>query len=533
MLFHLIFLVSNCLALQGTPLLYKHALLKSQSNNHQLQLSRHDNQQEHPKEATGIYVHIPYCRRRCSYCDFAIVPIGDQLKSEKALKGFQAMDESYRKAITSEIDLLIQSLALERQPNRGMKKERLSSIYFGGGTPSLAPLETIQSIIDRILAHDGPFYLDDEAEVTIEMDPGTFTKEHLVSLKQIGINRISLGVQSFDDTILEGIGRVHRNKDIMEAISNIQSVFGDTSANYSLDLISGLPGLTLDLWDETLKSALALKPAPNHLSIYDLQIEEGTTFGKWYADYEDYEDNDDDNTKTDNPRFESTKEMTTGDPLPVRAGSNHLPLPSADDSAEMYKMASKFMRKEGFEHYEISSYARIKDSKKSEFESSSCDSHRSKHNQIYWRLNGQWFAVGLSATSSVSGKRFARPRTLADYVQWVEAQDTKLQEGNENPIFDWMPAPGIVDQENNDEIISDTIMTKLRTKEGLDLNWIASEDNGEELLQCVMRGAELGIELGLAKVTPGSANDRGTLRLTDPEGFLFSNTVISSIFAEL
>lgn len=527
MLLLLIFMVSNCVAFQSTTFL-KHPFIKSQTI-HQLQLSPHDNQHENSKEATGIYIHIPYCRKRCSYCDFAIVPIGDQLKSDKALRGFQRMDESYRKAITTEIDLLIQSLERQSDENRKIEKVRLSSIYFGGGTPSLAPLETIQSIVDRILAHDGPFYLDDEAEVTIEMDPGTFTKDHLISLKQIGINRISLGVQSFDDKILEGIGRVHRNADIMEAIRNIQSVFGDTSANYSLDLISGLPGLTLDLWEETLKTALTLKPAPNHLSIYDLQIEEGTAFGKWYADHEDYEDDDDDGITIENARFESTKDMTTGDSLPARKGSNHLPLPSANDSAEMYKMASTFMRKEGWEHYEISSFAKITES-----EGTSCKSRRSKHNQIYWKLNGSWFAVGLSATSSIDGKRFARPRNLADYAQWVEEQHKRGQGVNKSPTFDWMPEPGNSHLENNSEIISDTIMTKLRTIEGLDLNWIASEKNGEELLQCVMRGAELGIELGLAQVSsPGSANDKGTLRLTDPEGFLFSNNVISSIFAEL
>jgi len=483
----------------------------------------HRDSEAKPSEGTGIYIHIPYCRRRCSYCDFAIVPIGNQLKSEKSLSGFQKMDKSYRNAITSEIDLLNQSLKGE--------PTCLSSIYLGGGTPSLAPLDTIQQIFDHILTQDGPFYLHDEAEVTIEMDPGTFTKEHLLSLKQIGINRISLGVQSFDDSILEGIGRVHRNNDIVEALTHIQDVFGDTGANYSLDLISGLPGLTLDRWEETLKSALALKPAPNHLSIYDLQIEEGTTFGKWYADYD--QDNEED-ADADNSRFESTKDMTKGD---MAVGSNHLPLPSAANGADMYKRASEFMREKGFEHYEISSYARIKDFKNSGLDNKpSLESHRSKHNQIYWKVQSTWFAVGLSATSSVNGKRFARPRTMADYIQWVESQHQNGLEGNESPGFDWMPAQGTTYQEDKDDIILDTIMTRLRTVEGLDLNWIASEENGNKLLECVMRGSELGLELGLAEIVPGhlaNSDDKGTLRLTDPEGFLFSNNVISSIFAEL
>jgi coproporphyrinogen III oxidase-like Fe-S oxidoreductase len=485
----------------------------------------HRDSETNPSEGTGIYIHIPYCRRRCSYCDFAIVPIGNQSKSEKWLSGFQKMDESYRKAITSEIDLLNQSLKGE--------PTCLSSIYLGGGTPSLAPLDTIQEIFDHIFSQDGSFYLHDEAEVTIEMDPGTFTKEHLLSLKQIGINRISLGVQSFDDSILEGIGRVHRNKDIVEALKHIQDVFGDTGANYSMDLISGLPGLTLDRWEETLKSALALKPAPNHLSIYDLQIEEGTTFGKWYADYDQDEEADAD-ADADNSRFESTKDMTKAD---LALGTNHLPLPFAADCADMYKRGSEFMREMGFEHYEISSYARIKDFKNSGLDNKpSLESHRSKHNQIYWKVQSTWFAVGLSATSSVNGKRFARPRTMADYIQWVESQHQNGLEGNKSPEFDWMPAQGTINQEDKDDIILDTIMTRLRTIEGLDLNWIASKDNGNELLECVMRGSELGLELGLAEIVPGhlaNSVDRGFLRLTDPQGFLFSNNVISSIFAEL
>jgi len=112
------------------------------------------------------------------------------------------------------------------------------------------------------------------------MDPGTFTKKHMQSLQQVGFNRISLGVQLFNNTILEGIGRVYRHDDMEQAIGIMHDVVGP-DANYSLDLISGLPGLTLDLWSETLRMALALDPAPNHLSVYDLQIAQGTHFGKW------------------------------------------------------------------------------------------------------------------------------------------------------------------------------------------------------------------------------------------------------------
>jgi oxygen-independent coproporphyrinogen-3 oxidase len=163
------------------------------------------------------------------------------------------MDESYRHAITTEIDLLAQSL--KKVHTDGSDKIPLSSIYFGGGTPSLAPLETIQSILCHVLRNiDSPFYLGPEAEVTIEMDPGTFDEEYLLELKKMGFNRVSLGVQSFDDVILENIGRVHRKRDIYDAVRTIGNVFSAENSNYSIDLISGLPGLNLEAWEETINT---------------------------------------------------------------------------------------------------------------------------------------------------------------------------------------------------------------------------------------------------------------------------------------
>ena len=178
----------------------------------------------------------------------------------------------------------------------------------------------------------------------MEMDPSTFDEHHLQALKEMGINRISLGVQSFTDEILESSGRVHRRKDVFEAIRMIESVFG-SDANYSIDLISGLPGLNLQLWNNTLLEALSLNPPPNHVSIYDLQIEEGTAFGKWYG-LSDDEDEQEKRSNIGTQKYEKLKEGL-------------LPLPSPDECAEMYRSASEIMRCNSFEHYEISSYARI------------------------------------------------------------------------------------------------------------------------------------------------------------------------------
>ena len=213
---------------------------------------------------TGLYIHIPYCRRRCRYCDFAIVPIGPQ-ENHEMNDGFQIMNDNYTKAIFREIDSIKSSSRIV-----------LRSVYFGGGTPSLAPVSTLQAIMERI--KQGPFQLQDDCEITIEMDPGTFTAEKLQAVKNLGFNRISLGIQSFNDSILESLGRVHRFKDISESISILDQVYGD-SINYSIDLISGLPGLSLAEWAETLSQATLLSPKPSHLSVYDLQIESGTGEG--------------------------------------------------------------------------------------------------------------------------------------------------------------------------------------------------------------------------------------------------------------
>jgi hypothetical protein len=166
---------------------------------------------EHENGPIGIYVHIPYCRRRCRYCSFAIVPIGpnvvtdlDSTKQDAATDtdtateisnaaqlGFAAMNQNYTTALLKEISYI----TTQQQQSPDKKKIPLQSIYFGGGTPSLAPVETLEQILDAIRAVDGPFLLQEDAEISIEMDPGTFSKEKLQSIKDMGFNRISLGVQ--------------------------------------------------------------------------------------------------------------------------------------------------------------------------------------------------------------------------------------------------------------------------------------------------------------------------------------------------
>ena len=517
--------------------------VSSLSSNHRrkllfgiLSLQEHALQNGHENDdvasaSYGLYVHIPYCRRRCNYCDFAIVPIGGGSASvDRRNAGFQKMDDKYKTAVLNEINVI-------RKTSNNKKKIHLQSIYFGGGTPSLAPLETLQDIMHSIYkSNNSPFYInnnnisDNDTEITIEMDPGTFDVSYLQSIKQIGFNRISLGVQSFDNTILENLGRVHRAHDVYASIEMIHQVFGPT-ANYSIDLISGVPGLTLAKWCETLyEAAVKLYPRPNHISCYDLQVEEGTMFGSWYRDERREDAEEDGGVQQVQLALQGRKNTTSSRP----------PLPSAEDCAFMYSYASGYLRSVGYEHYEISSYAY----KRSD---GSQQHQRSKHNQIYWAYNGQWYAVGLGGTSNVNGVRYARPRALSDYIKWTES----LIDNNSSPppwLYKASTDDNVDDDDSEDDIdnLLDIVMTRLRTSQGLDLDWIVKHEKYDiSHVEAILRGFDLAIELGLGvkddvsitsmgtDTDDGKQQRYGSIRLTDSKGFLFSNNIISNIFLEL
>ena len=420
----------------------------------------------------GLYVHIPFCRRRCRYCDFAIVPIGDQSAPDGKQNALQ------RTIFTNYTDAIVKEIRAIESPMNTV----LDTIYFGGGTPSLAPLEMIETIVKTIKE---VFSLAGEIEFTMEMDPGTFDEVKLRRFRELGVNRISLGVQSFDDRVLEYLGRFHRIEDIQRSLSYLLRVYGE-DCNYSLDLIASLPGVSLADWCTTLSTALQLHPTPRHISVYDLTIEEGTVFGRWYADDE-----------------ESRAPRSVKNEGPVSAVRL---LPSPTESAFQYQYTSGYLRASGYEHYEISSYA--------------LPGFRSKHNSLYWGYNTTWFAAGLGATSWVNEKMMARPRALADYFKWVErekflAQDGMEQSDNEDDVED-----AVLSQ------LQDVVLKRLRTREGLDLNWVQHQ-YGEMYKQAILKGANLKELPELVVYEPPF------LRLVDSKGFLFSNSLISSVFVAL
>ncbi len=393
----------------------------------------------------AAYIHIPFCRRRCYYCDFPISVVGDRGKS--AAK----MIKDYLAALIKDIEL------------NSSTQQPLNTVFFGGGTPSLLSPQQLGQIIRAIALHFG---IANQAEISMEIDPGTFDRDRLVGYLDAGVNRFSLGVQTFDQSLLQVCGRSHTLADVMQAVNIIKQLEID---NFSLDLISGLPHQTLKQCQESLAQAIEI--APKHLSCYDLVLEPVTAFGKQYQ--------------------------------PGKA-----PLPNDDDTAQMYRLTQKTLTAAGYEHYEVSNYAR--------------SGYQCRHNRVYWE-NQPYYGFGMGAASYVAQKRFTRPRTRREYYAWLEAG--AIIEPPEMSATDYL---------------LETLMLGLRLASGIDLTQF-NQHTLKVIWSCLKpyyhRGwVEVvdpdGNLLDL-KHRDSISNLSGRLRLSDPEGFLFSNTILSSLFEKL
>ena len=305
----------------------------------------------------SAYVHIPFCYRRCFYCDFPIIPLGDKASDKSGQASL---------SINSYLDLLFREIA------SSPKGYPLATIYIGGGTPSLLSPNQVSVLLAKLRSHFG---FQDGAEITIEMDPASFEKQDLIDFLEAGITRVSLGAQSFDDLVLQKIGRKHTARELLDSCKWIQDSFkkGDL-ASWSLDLIQNLPEQNLTSWQKELSNAL--KAYPPHLSIYDLSIEPGTVF-----------------------EFKQRK--------------GELFLPDENLAFEISQLTNSFLNKAGFSRYEISNF--------------SLPGHSSRHNRAYWSGSG-WWGFGQGATSCPWGIRFARPRDLEGYRKWVEEQEINAVE---------------------------------------------------------------------------------------------------------
>jgi len=296
----------------------------------------------------SIYIHIPFCLRKCFYCDFAIATISQQ-----------EIKERYVDTVCQEIALTAQRGANRATASSSTNVASLRTVFFGGGTPSLLNPQQLGRIIDAISIHFG---ITEDAEISLEANPGTVTTSSLQGYKAIGVNRISLGAQAFQTELLDYCGRGHNVEQIYDAVRSIDAA---GIKNFSLDLISGLPHQTLEHWQSSLAQSIELQP--KHISVYDLTVEPDTAFYKRYQ---------------------------PGD----------RPLPTEEATVEMYLLARAELIAAGYEHYEISSYA--------------LSGYQCQHNRNYW-LNQPFYGVGMGATSYLQQQRIDRPKKLRDYFDMV------------------------------------------------------------------------------------------------------------------
>ena len=381
----------------------------------------------------NAYIHIPFCRRRCYYCDFPVFVVGDR-KTGANSGNIQNYVEQLGREIAAQVNY--------HQP--------LETIFFGGGTPSLLTVEQLTQIIGWLSAKFG---IASGAEISMEIDPGTFDLPQLQGYLRAGVNRVSIGVQAFQDDILHLCGRSHTVADIYQAVELLHQ--GGVT-NWSLDLISGLPEQTPNHWVASLTAAVELNP--QHISCYDLIVEAQTPFAKQYQ---------------------------PGD----------TPLPSDEATAQMYRTAQQVLTAAGYNHYEISNYAKP---------GSNC-----RHNLTYWR-NLPYYGFGMGAASNLAGYRFTRPRKTQEYYQWI-ADGCHQQ----------------VESTSAEDRFLETLMLGLRLAEGVSLGAIESEFGTAKLaslLKCIQRYQSQGwVEISQDKY----------LRLSDPEGLLFSNVVLAEIFTRV
>lgn len=296
-------------------------------------------------ETVSLYVHIPFCHTRCHYCDF------------NTYAGMLPLREPYVRALLTEIGM---AGALTKLP--GGKPRRSRTIFFGGGTPSLLSVSQVSRILDACYNN---FAVDEDAEITLEANPGTLSREQLVGLRAAGVNRLSMGAQSFDAELLKTLGRIHSPKDITQAVRDAQAA-GFTSIN--VDFMFGLPGQTMRHWRETIDRALDLHI--EHFSLYSLIIEEGTPFYTWTHE----------------------GRITPGD---------------EDLCADMYEYADERLHAAGYVNYEISNW--------------SLPGFQSRHNLTYWH-NLPYIGMGAGAYSSFGGRRFSNVREPAEYIRMLKAQ---------------------------------------------------------------------------------------------------------------
>lgn len=291
-----------------------------------------------------LYLHIPFCERKCAYCDFLSAPADLPVRI------------SYIKKLQEEIAYY----------GAQYGEYQVSSIFFGGGTPTILEGYQLAAILETVKEH---FNITTDAEITVECNPGTLTAGKAEKLVQAGFNRLSMGLQSADDRELQLLGRIHNFAQFLESYDLARKA---GFRNINVDLMSALPGQTLKSWQDTLQKVTALRP--EHISAYSLIIEEGTPFYERFAEDERIRE------EGGHPRL----------------------LPEEDVERQMYELTETFLHTKGYERYEISNYAK--------------SGYKCRHNCGYWTRK-DYLGLGLGASSLVGHQRFQNTSDLEEYLE--------------------------------------------------------------------------------------------------------------------
>lgn len=302
----------------------------------------------------GLYIHVPFCVSKCAYCAFYSEPnISDSVKVQYTTRLIKDIKKS--------------AINIDKDDN---VRFGLQTLYFGGGTPSTLSLSELRSVIDSI-EKTYNIQIDELIERTIEINPGTVDREYLKGLKELGFNRISIGIQTLQDHHLKTLGRIHTSRQAIEALELLKEVGFE---NVSVDLMFGLPNQTLDDIRESIDTILSFDNV-KHISAYSLIIEENT-------------------------------------PLKDHIENRKLILPSEEDEREMQYFINDYLRLKGFKHYEISNYA--------------LSGYEAVHNSLYWTLD-DYIGLGPGASSFINNTRIDDHSNIWDYINGTdESVDTFL-----------------------------------------------------------------------------------------------------------
>ena len=348
-------------------------------------------------KSISIYIHIPFCVKKCQYCDFLSAPADSRAQ------------EVYLRALKQEI----------REQAARYREYEVQTVFIGGGTPTAVPCEKLCEVLKTVFTC---YRVNPQAEISMEANPGTVTKEALLAYRKAGINRLSIGLQSTDDGELKLLGRIHTYRDFLQTYRWAQEA-GFTNIN--LDIMSALPGQSVENYKKSLETVLSLRP--QHISAYSLIVEEGTPFYEKYGQ-------------------ESEKLQATGEKQPD--------LPSEEEEREMYALTEKLLAAAGYHRYEISNYA--------------LPGRECRHNLVYWK-RGNYVGFGLGAASMVENVRFENTRKMQEYlaeyagVPDAEPVSADVAQGDMQQIFRGENVHPLSQQEQMEE----TMFLGLRLTEGV------------------------------------------------------------------